>query len=568
MQLPESPDENCVRSRLAGRLFWPALLLIGLAGLAIRLYVGQHEMLSLDEWQHIFMASGARLADVFYELKTNSHPALFFVLLRGLLKVGHSTLLYRSISISAGVGSIVLIGLICRKILRSPILQLLCAAALTLSSAAITMSIQVRSYQLAIVMVLLAFLAYLDLIPAPAQPVSLRPYLAFSLASTLGVLSHYSVIFFIAACMATPLLLAAISGDFRKRFLAGLSKKVIGLSILSFALPCAVFLAHIPLMSPQPVQGYLYDFYWQMAPALSEEAAGAFALRNGTNLFNLFSTVALPGETAFLIAIPLLAAAGLVVLWKASHSKLGLKAAAGAPIALAAVMMVEMLASALLRQYPFGGLERHQYILAPFLLLSAFVFLDALASVAGPMAGRGLTVLVAAAIVANPAYNWRNLIQFPDAMILTNEFSAYSAAFPKARAVYLDGFSVWGFYVHTNDGARQFVRSISGPAQIDQYRIRGGAHDGTIIFYDKSHMYLNWFNQAFYASFAACLRQSGLDELTVFWFSPGGQPLEQPPGEIEEEIRADTAAQGLTTTKLVIGKTMVFGGFRLAAGGR
>jgi hypothetical protein len=568
MQPPQSPDKTRVPSQLAGRLCWPALLLIGLAGLAIRLYVGQHEILSYDEWQHIFMASGARLADVFYELRTNSHPALFFVLLRSLLKLGHSTLLYRSISISAGVGSIFLIGLICRKILRSPVLQLLCAAALALSSAAITMSIQVRSYQLAIVMVLLAFLAYLNLIPAPAQPVSLRPYLAFSLASTLGVLSHYSVIFFIAASMATPLLLAAISGDFRKRLLAGLSKKVIGLSILSFALPCAVFAAHIPLMSPQPVQGYLYDFYWQMAPAASEETASAFALRNGTNLFNLFSPVALPGATAFLIAIPLLAAAGLVVLWKASRLKPGLKAAAGAPIAIAAVMILAMLASALLQRYPFGGLMRHQYILAPFLLLSAFVLLDALALVAGPVARRGLTVLVAAAIVANPAYNWRNLIEFRDAMILKNEFSAYSAAFPKARGVYLDGFSVWGYYVHTNDGAREFVRSISGPAQVDEYRIRGGAHDGTIIFYDKSRMYLRFFDQSLYANFAACLRQSGLEELTVFWFSPGGEPLEQAPGELEKEIRADAAAQGVTPAKLVIGKTMVFGGFRLAAGAR
>lgn len=552
-------------SQRASLLFWPGLLLIGLVGLGIRLYAGQHEMLSYDEWQHVFIASGARLTDMFYEIRTNAHPALFFLLLRGLLKLGHAKLLYRAISISAGVASILLVGLISRKTLRSPILQLLSAAAFALSGSAVIMSIQVRSYELAIALVLLAFLSYLDMIPAPEKPVPLRPYVWFTIASTLAVWSHYCVIFFLGACLAVPFVLAAASGEFRRRFISGLDRKTIGLSVLSFALPCAVFALHLGHISGQVIQGYLYDFYWQMTPN-GAETAGAFAVRNCRNLFNLFSPVRLSSTTAFLVTLAVGGVAGMIVLVKASRAQ-RTRVASGVSIAFAAVMIAELLAASLAQRYPFGGLLRHQYIVAPFLLLAAFVFLDALASVAGPIATRGLAILLGAAIVANPAYDWQKVIEFPDHVVLEHEFAAYSAAFPRARAVYLDSFTVWGYFVHTDDGRRSFVRRISDSAWIDEYRIRGGAHDGTLIFYDKSRYQIHFFDSSLYESLAACLRQSGVGEVTLFWFSPGGEPLVEAPSDLEKDIRTDAAAQGLTTTKLVVTRVAVFGGFRLAAAG-
>src|SRR5947199_6878262 len=112
---------------MKSRLFWPVLLLIALAGLICRVYVGLKTFISFDEWQHAFMASSARWADLSYELRTNAHPPLFFLLLRGIVRWG-SAAFYRSISIAAGVGSIVLVGLIARRILASQILPLVCAA--------------------------------------------------------------------------------------------------------------------------------------------------------------------------------------------------------------------------------------------------------------------------------------------------------------------------------------------------------------------------------------------------------------------------------------------------------
>ena len=53
---------------------------------------------------------------------------LIMLLLGGIVKLGHVAL-YRSISIAAGVGSIILVGLIARRTLRSQTMQLVCAAA-------------------------------------------------------------------------------------------------------------------------------------------------------------------------------------------------------------------------------------------------------------------------------------------------------------------------------------------------------------------------------------------------------------------------------------------------------
>src|SRR5438067_6714125 len=101
-------------------VFWPALLLVAVAGFLLRLEVGRETYINFDEWQHLFMAASARWSDLSFELRTNSHPPLYFLLLRGIVRLGHVAL-YRSISIVAGAGSIITVGLISRKIIQSPI---------------------------------------------------------------------------------------------------------------------------------------------------------------------------------------------------------------------------------------------------------------------------------------------------------------------------------------------------------------------------------------------------------------------------------------------------------------
>ena len=71
---------------------------------------------------------------------------------------------------------------------------LLCAAALALSAAAITTSVEIRQYQLAVFLVLVAFRSFLQI--WRAEQTAGRHYVIFAVSSTLAVACHYSVILF------------------------------------------------------------------------------------------------------------------------------------------------------------------------------------------------------------------------------------------------------------------------------------------------------------------------------------------------------------------------------------
>src|SRR3954468_5542698 len=83
-------------------------VLVCLVALVVRLYVGSREFMDFDEWQQVFMSAAPRWQDFTFEVNAEAHPPLFFLLLRWLVAVGHSKLLYRSISIASGTGSVFL----------------------------------------------------------------------------------------------------------------------------------------------------------------------------------------------------------------------------------------------------------------------------------------------------------------------------------------------------------------------------------------------------------------------------------------------------------------------------
>lgn len=289
---PDSVKRNAAGD-LNPRVFWLILLLTALIGLVVRIEIRSKTFISFDEWQHVFMASSARWTDLSFELRTNAHPPLFFLLLKAIVRLGNIAL-YRSISIAAGVGSIVVVGLIARRLLDSPILQLLCAAAFALSTDAISVSVEIRSYQLAVFLTLVAFRAWLEVFPAADERVGARPCITFAICSALAVSSHYSAAFFLGACVVVPLLLR----NARKK------------SILPFAaavsFPCAVFaIEYVVHAGGQPMRGYLFDFYRAGTP---NESTVSFIVGNSRNFFNLFSPIELHGTAVFLLVVLILSA--------------------------------------------------------------------------------------------------------------------------------------------------------------------------------------------------------------------------------------------------------------------
>ena len=56
------------------RTFWLWLILIALVGLVIRVDIGSRTYIDFEEWQHLFMASSPRWADLAFELRANAPP--------------------------------------------------------------------------------------------------------------------------------------------------------------------------------------------------------------------------------------------------------------------------------------------------------------------------------------------------------------------------------------------------------------------------------------------------------------------------------------------------------------
>jgi hypothetical protein len=405
----------------------------------------------------------------------------------------------------------------------------------------------VRQYQLAAFVVLVAFDAFLTMW-ADDSPPRTRTRVAYAVAASMAVLVHYSAIVFVCACAA----LAAA----RQLLDSNRTSPRPGLLWLTLGAPLALFaFLYVTYVQGLPPLGYLYAFYWRLTPG---ETLPGFLLRNFQNFWNLFAAVEGHSRAAF---VTLASAAGVTsaaILWRSRRPR----DPSILPLLVAGVMVCELVALSIVRAYPFGGLLRHQYIVAPFLILSAFVVIDRAASLLRRRMQAALIATTAAALIVNLLVRWPTLVVFPNLVAYTTQFNSYRDAFPNARAVFVDAWGVIGYFIHTDDRPRRFVRRIDDVFPIDQYHVDmpGG---GVELFYEKSRRTINVRHASLYRSLARCLKQSGVRQLTMFFFAPGDVPMADGP-EVVRQIIIDTAAeQGLRATKVVVGPTTIFAGFEL-----
>jgi uncharacterized membrane protein len=547
-------------ARRADLYFVPVLLFITVAALLIRLYVGSREFMDFDEWQQVFMASVPRWIDLKYELRNEAHPPVFYILLKALLAFGSGKLWYRCLSIVPGAGSVFLVGMIGRTVFRLSCVALLCAGAMALSTAAITISIEVRQYQLATFFILVAFLSFFYILRSDA-PLRLLHFAIFSVASTLAVGCHYFAALFLIPCLLIPVFIEWRSWESRAVFRRKLSQSRTWPLALSLALPlCAFGYFYLKYIQRFNLQGHPgEEFYWRLAV---NETWLTFLLRNLQNFTNLFSPVPIQSRLSFLLVLALLGIGSIFIFLKSrreEHAKYRYRVI---PASFVAIIVLELMILSLAGRYPFGGLLRHQYIAGPFLLLATFSVVDGVLSLLVPAFRPAVLAVLALLTASHLIIAWPSIMVSPDGPKLYScAFDHYQSTFPQPQAVYVDHWGVIGYYMNTDNRRRHFVRGIPGIALIDQYRTEGpGA--GVNIFYDKSRYNLNLSDPMLYSSFATCLTKSGITQLTLFFLTPGDVPIADS-NALRSTIIDRAADQGLSATRVVIDRSAVYAGFVL-----
>ena len=530
-------------------------LLISLFILAAvpRLYVAANQPLNYDEHWHVFVAQQDTPKGFADEWRNNAHPPLFYWLLRLPTSLARNRLLDRSISLLAGVVAVFLLGHIVARITSNPPVSYLAALAFALSPSAVLISSEARSYMLSTFFILLAFAQYLSLVQGHY---SIRTAIAFSASSCLALMSHYFAVFFLFACLGALLYTGAgrtlrrgnIWCFFRERWV------ILATAVLPILLTAAwLYRTHVRYwLRPQ---NHTDAFYFH--PESGERLLG-YLVGAAYNSFNLFSPVSLGEDAAIPVSLLLLTFVGVSLVYL---SRLRARARALSrclPLLFLLLLAGGLLTASVMGAYPFGGDLRHQFILFPFVLITAFVLMDSalsrLRSLAIPVIGLALF-----GISLNSAVHLSHVYESREdrfGTMFAKEIALYRQAFPEPTAVYLDQFSLVVFFAHSEP--RQW-RSLD----FATYEARSNGRP-IVILRDLARWKVDLLDEGLYKDVAAHLKSSAFQSTTLFCLRCTFASASWDPGEehaFRRQVSALAARHHLKVPHLVLDGSNVFGQF-------
>lgn len=433
--------------RLPGRTSL-LVMLATLFGALPRLYVATVQFIEYDGWWHVFVAGQDTLTNLIWELQSQAHPPLFFLLLRAALPFGSSRLVYRSVSLLAGLATAYLLGRVAARWSRHWAVPALTALAVSLSWNAVVISCEVRSYMLMTLFLVVAVRSLLELV-SPRHATAARHFLALCAASACALLTHYSAALFLLAAGTLFAILMAFRPFARWRAIVALRKRPLALLVpVVVPLAAAVFLYFSHFVSHKATMNHLPEFY------LSSSTAGGslqFVLRNTTSLVDLFTPFRMNPSTLsgqFLVALALLAIIGLAMLVPRPRGRPAMHRVSGLLLILLLCIAVAM---GLLDRYPYGGTLRHQFYLFPFAVLFAALSLDAgLARLRSRMMRACILIVILSGLGASHVASARTFFWYPKELFDT-EIAKLDAIKAPGSAVYLDQFSLIAFFSRYHD---------------------------------------------------------------------------------------------------------------------
>ncbi|HEX7706968.1 MAG TPA: glycosyltransferase family 39 protein [Thermoanaerobaculia bacterium] len=413
---------------------------------------GRVVRIEYDGWLQIFIATSDRWAHVSHDVFINTHPPLYFLLLRAVSWFGESVSAFRSIGWVATFFAIVLIGWCFHAATASRTFALIAAGAFGSAIATVYLANEVRQYMVSVMFMLLVLYGLIRML----QEASFRHRLLVAAAGTLAVLSHYGTVFFIAAAVFTLLVLRFFRTPAAGRWSRDSLRPLVR-DLSAFAMPIGTFLAayflHVRRF-PGPLN-HLPEHY----PAAGESVL-SFAGRSLRSELALFLPFRLEhAGTALLVTGLITASLVAWILYSLRDSKSSV-----APVlpllflGLAGLVFVAGVAG----KYPFGGALRHQYFLFPLAVLTlSLAFLEMASLVRNRWSTAALATIAIALIAANAAWGWQHIWR-PIGELFAEDEARFAAIAHDVDAVYLDSFGTIGFYPHHTDRQWEFINEAPG----------------------------------------------------------------------------------------------------------
>jgi hypothetical protein len=555
--LTGSPKWKFLPSQAPGG-FSLVLVFIAVAAAIPRLILGASQYVEYDGYWHVFIAQQDNWRRFWSDIYTNAHPPLYFLLLKVVLHLGHSLLIYRSISMLTGVATVFFAGWIARKLMGSNIRACQTALGYGLALPAIIVSCEVRSYMLSVFFILVSFWYLLDIPGSGGARREGRARAGFAAGAVLACLSHYFAFFYSGA--AIVLLLGRFVVRWYRRAITNWRTEAFAEAATSVPVAAIIYtLYKVHAGRWAQIQNHLLPYYYDRH---GHETIAAFLLRNWKNFVNLFSPFQI-SSNAVAIGMLVLAIAGTLLMAVflrgdfAVPEKKEMVARKFWTILITVMMLAGIALTAIAGKYPFGGDLRQQFLLFPFLILCIAMFIDQVANrmpaFTPVRTGFVLNWLAVAAIVVISAVRFE---QYPkvEGNISSQPVAVFNNLERAPTAVYLDQFNLITFFIYHDDwdwSAFKPPRAIPG---IDVYQLHRGP-ERMLVFRDKTHWNVDPDDPAVYIKLAECLRLAGIREVSVF--SPRQTPPKPPLSDlnvVRSEMVSLASSSGVCVQRMAVNR--------------
>ncbi|HEY4388796.1 MAG TPA: phospholipid carrier-dependent glycosyltransferase, partial [Ktedonobacteraceae bacterium] len=514
------------------------------------------QFIHYDGYWHVFIATQDRWALFLSEWQIAAHPPLYYVLLRIVGKMGHAHLVYRSLSIIPGVGSVYVIGLIARKLCRSTTIALLTAAAYGFSITIIDITCDVRAYALALFLILLAFYYFLKFLLDECQQKQVKRSLAlFGIFTTAAISVEYYAIFFWAACLGVVLLNALWDAEFQKTKLKWLIREWYEVVPFLIGIPACMLVylyevhSHFHHLRPER---HLIQFYWNPSRPITE-----FILQGVREDLNYILPIGIPSTTVLLVSlVPVVA---LIWFFIRREDRKVARAASTAPILLLVLLFSELIVLAVIGRYPFGGEARQQSIIFPFVVLNGFLGLDRSVSFLRFPLMKKLVVFFTAALITVSFCCWWPKYPKITQELFTPEYNLFASRLHPTQAVYIDRFSSIAYYIHTHTWKWQFQNHFVDPKRVDSYGLTTPSGEHLILLRNRQWNF-DLRSSDFYTDLAKSLRAAQVSGADLFYIANLDQAVL---AVTQEAVRVLADRAGLTAGPILRENDGMFIAFRL-----